>query len=76
MLEYAYRWDREKINTLPKITAQVIGYEVAYDLFKLVEGNNNPVSNDWAGDMNITYVYGGKLSGGRLTKIIFFMAVI
>lgn len=65
--ENAYRFDQNNLSsTLPSIQAQVIGYEIAYDLFKLIEHNNNPVSsNDWKGAMNMTYVYGGKLRDQR-----------
>lgn len=51
------------IDNTPKIPTQVIGYDVAYELFKLIEGNNNEVKDDsWKGEMNVTYVYGGKLN--------------
>jgi hypothetical protein len=47
---------------LPRIQAQVIGYAVAYDLFKLIEINNNPVvENSWKGELNMTYSYGGLI---------------
>jgi hypothetical protein len=58
--------DKNKVDILPKIQAQVIGYEVAYELFKLIEGNRNEVKDDsWKGEMNVTYVYGGKLNMQR-----------
>ena len=63
--EYAYRLNESRVKTLPKITAQVVGYEVAYDLFKLMEVNNNPVPIDWTGEMNMTYSYGGRLNNDR-----------
>jgi hypothetical protein len=44
----------------------VIGYGVAYDIFKLLEINSNPVRIEWNGEMNMTYTYGGSLQGGRL----------
>lgn len=68
--EYAYRKDMTNLDVLPKIQAQVIGYQIAYDLFKLIENNNNPVvSNDWKGAMNVTYSYGGKLPNQRYISI-------
>ena len=46
---------------LPKIPAQVIGYKLAEKILKLIE-NNKLVKDGWAGEMNVTYSYGGKLS--------------
>jgi len=64
-LEYAYR-NLTNANKLPNIPAQVIGYGVAYDIFKLLEINSNPVKIEWQGEMNMTYTYGGSLQDGRL----------
>ena len=50
---------------LPKIPAQVIGYNVAYDLLKLIEQNGNSVMDTWRGEFNLTYTYGGKLKNGQ-----------
>ena len=50
---------------MPKIPAQVIGYGVAYEIFKLLEHNANSVENDWAGELNMTYTYGGELKDGK-----------
>ncbi len=62
--EYAYR-NLTNENKLPKISAQVIGYGVAYEIFKLLEHNSNQVKNEWRGELNITYTYGGTLKDGR-----------
>lgn len=67
--EYAYRLNESRVNSLPKITAQVVGYEVAYDLFKQMEVNNNPVPIDWTGEMNMTYSYGGRLNNDRFLNL-------
>lgn len=63
--EYGYRIPEKKIDDiLPKIPAQVIGYSVAYELFKLIE-INNPVKSEWKGELNMTYSYGGRLNGNK-----------
>ena len=50
---------------MPKIPAQVIGYGVAYEIFKLLEHNSNTVKADWIGELNMTYTYGGSLKDGK-----------
>jgi len=57
------------MDFLPKIPAQCIGYSVAYQIFKLMLRNQNPVGEDWRGDFNITYTYGGKLDNDRLLRL-------
>ncbi|CAF0930021.1 unnamed protein product [Brachionus calyciflorus] len=70
--EYGYRLEDEIAdNLLPKIPAQVIGYAVAYDLFKQIE-NNKPVKNEWRGELNMSYTYGGKLKDNRLITLNVF----
>jgi hypothetical protein len=64
-LEYSYRLNEKKLNFLPKIPAQVIGYSIAYKLFKLMAKNKNPVPDNWQGDLNITYTFGGKLDNNK-----------
>ena len=49
---------------MPSIPAQAIGYDLAEKIFKLMEKNKR-VDDDWAGEMNVTYTYGGKLSDDR-----------
>lgn len=63
--DYVYRKNQKDLETLPKIQAQVIGYNVALELFKLIENNNNQVIDAWKGQMNVKYSYGGALSSGR-----------
>ena len=43
----------------------MIGYGVAFEIFKLLEYNANNVSKEWNGELNVTYTYGGKLKDGR-----------
>ena len=62
--EYAYR-NLTNENKLPRISAQVIGYGVAYEIFKLLEHNSNQVKDDWIGELNMTYTYGGSLKDGK-----------
>lgn len=70
--EYGYRIDDDKVNEiLPNIPAQVIGYSVAYDLFKLIE-NNVQVKNEWKGELNMSYTYGGKLKDNKLITLNVF----
>lgn len=56
-----FRVDESKVNGLPKIPAQVIGYGLAIELFKLIEPNQNEVKDSWAGIMGVNYTYGGKM---------------
>ncbi len=57
---------------MPNIPAQVIGYNDAYVLFKLIESNNNQVKDDWRGEFNLTYTYGGKLSQNKKIRLNVF----
>ena len=61
--------NQSNYDKLPKIPAQVIGYEVANELFKLFEQNNNLVPDSWKGEMSAKYTFGGKLQGGRLLTL-------
>lgn len=65
MKDYAFRNPENEFNS-PKIPAQIIGYGLAYDLFKQIEQNNNPVPETWKGLFNLTYTFGGYLVNGRL----------
>lgn len=67
--EYAYRQEPNN-KYIPDIPAQVIGYKYAYDLFKLIETNDNKVKDsDWIGEFNLTYTYGGKLKDGKKIRL-------
>jgi hypothetical protein len=55
------------------IPAQVIGYGLAYRIFKLMEANGLAVRDEnWKGEFNMTYTYGGKLEAGRLLTLNVF----
>ncbi len=70
--EYAYRINEDDAM-LPTIPALAIGYGLAYRIFKLMEANGKTVSDDdWKGELNMTYTYGGKLDGGRLLTLNVF----
>jgi hypothetical protein len=64
----AFREKDSSIHGLPKIPAQVIGYKYAQQIFELLEGKMK-VNSSWAGIMNVTYTYGGKLNDGKLVEI-------
>ena len=55
--------DQENIN-LSNIPSQVINYKIAYDLLNLIS-DNKEVENNWKGELNLTYSYGGKLRNGK-----------
>ena len=59
-----FRLNQSDIHGLPKIPAQVIGYGLAIELFKLFD-ENSKVIDSWAGIMKVTYTYGGKLKDGK-----------
>ncbi len=54
---------------MPNIPAQVIGYNDAWKLFELIEFNKNEVTNNWKGEFNLTYTYGGKLRDNRKIRL-------
>lgn len=41
---------------------------MAYEFFKLIN-HNREVEDDWKGQMNMTYTYGGKLRDAKLEKL-------
>ena len=43
----------------------MIGYGLAYEIFKLLEHNGNKVVDDWSGELNMTYTYGGQLKDAK-----------
>ena len=43
-----------------------MGYDIAYQLFKLMQVNNEiQIPNDWIGALNVTYSFGGRLTQNR-----------
>ena len=50
----------------------MIGYGLAYELFKLIENNQPVVNKDWKGEFNITYTYGGKLKDSQYLTLNVF----
>lgn len=56
--------DVSTVSDVPKIVAQVIGYEHALKIFQMMQ-NNTQVKSDWQGIMNVTYTYGGILANGQ-----------
>lgn len=55
---------QEDSNELPKIVAQVIGYDNAKKIFDMMDGNE--VQSDWKGALNVKYTYGGPLKNNQL----------
>ena len=53
---------------LPNIPAQVIGYGLAGDIFKMIDGCDN-VPSKWKGELNATYTFGGKLKDKRYFRL-------
>lgn len=64
-----YRLNESQQEGLPRIVAQVIGYDLAAELFALFDNNNNTNSSNipenWKGGLNVTYSLGGKLKDNR-----------
>lgn len=69
----AFRVKESLVHGLPKIPAQVIGYEHALKIFKLLMLNEKVANESWSGGMNVTYTYGGKLTD---EKLVLFNAML
>jgi hypothetical protein len=64
--DYVFRNERLASKILPKIPAQVIGYKIAAELFKLIDKMNNiSIPDSWLGDLNVTYSLGGPLKQNK-----------
>ena len=63
-LDSAYRIDPKDADELPHIVAQCIGYRLAKEIFDLIDSDEVAPKN-WIGEMDVKYVYGGKLKANR-----------
>jgi hypothetical protein len=69
--ENAYRIDKSESKGLPTIIAQVIGYNHAKQIFKMVEGNTEVDSDEWKGKLDgVKYTFGGPLDNNQLIKLL------
>lgn len=66
-----HRINESQQEGLPKIVAQVIGYDLAAQLFQLFENETTAKSipDIWKGELNVTYSFGGKLKDNRSNYI-------
>jgi hypothetical protein len=69
--ENAFRINEEESTELPTIIAQVIGYDHAKIIFKMMEGNKIVDSEEWKGAMDVNYTFGGKLANNQLFFMLF-----
>lgn len=61
-LESSYKISNPKI---PSIAAQVIGYNIAEQIFNLMERSSKLSPESWHGQMKVRYSFGGKLVGNK-----------
>lgn len=60
--------DPKDHSGLPKIASQCIGYDLAREIFSLIDIESNKNKNipvEWIGNMNVSYSFGGKLKNKR-----------
>ena len=67
--ENAFRINEEESTELPTIVAQVIGYNHAKIIFKMMEGNKIVDFEEWKGAMDVNYTFGGQLINNQFVSI-------